>query len=84
MSDNLEDLKARALQLSPQDRDDLIRALIASLDGDPEDTPEAIAQAWDKEIERRIAELDAGKVETIPAEIVLAELRAKIAGQREK
>jgi putative addiction module component (TIGR02574 family) len=84
MPDNPEDLKAPALQLSPQDRDELIPGLIASLDGEPEDTPEAIAQAWDEEIERRIADLDSGKTESIPFEIVLAELRAKIADQREK
>lgn len=78
----LEDLKARALQLSPSDRDELIRALIASIDGEPDGTSEEIAPAWDEEIERRIADLDAGKTESIPAEIVLAELRAKIAGHR--
>ena len=53
MSAILEDLKARALNLSPHDRDDLIRTLIASIDGDPEDASDAIAQAWDEEIAPR-------------------------------
>ena len=79
MSAILEDLKARALQLAPPDRDELIRALIASIDGEPEGTPEDIARAWDEEIERRIADLDSGKTVGIPFEEVLAEIRAMIA-----
>jgi putative addiction module component (TIGR02574 family) len=80
MSTTLEDLKTRALQLSPSDRDELVRALIASIDGEPEGTPDDIARAWDEEIERRIADLDSGKTVGIPAEQVLAEIRAMIAG----
>ena len=83
MSTPFEDLKARALQLAPADRDELVRVLIASIDGEPEGTPEGIARAWDDEIERRIADLDSGKTVGIPAEQVLAEIRAMIAG-REK
>jgi putative addiction module component (TIGR02574 family) len=79
MSAILEDLKAQALRLSPPDRDELIRALIASVDGEPQDTPEAIARAWDEEIARRIADLDAGRTAGIAAEQVLAEMRALIA-----
>ena len=80
MSAILEDLKARALKLSPHDRDDLIRTLIASIDGDPEDASDAIAQAWDEEIARRVADLEAGNTNGIPAEHVFAEIRAMIAG----
>ncbi|HUG77140.1 MAG TPA: addiction module protein [Burkholderiales bacterium] len=79
MSAILEDLKARALQLSPPDRDELVRALIASIDGEPEGTPEEIARAWDEEIERRVADLEAGRTVGIPADQVLAEIRAMIA-----
>ncbi len=80
MSAVLEELKAKALKLSPSDRDELLRTLIASIDGEPGDTPEAIARAWNEEIERRIADLEAGKTEGIPAEQVFAEIRALIAG----
>jgi len=80
MSAILEDLKARALQLAPPDRDELIRALIASIDGEPEGPPEDIARAWNDEIERRIANLNAGETVGVPAEQVLAEMRAMIAG----
>jgi putative addiction module component (TIGR02574 family) len=79
MSAVLEELKAKALELSPSDRDELVRTLIASINGEPEDKPEAIARAWDEEIERRIADLEAGKTTGIPAEQVFAEIRALIA-----
>lgn len=72
--------ETRALELSPPDRDELIRTLIESLDGAPEGTPEEIARAWDEEIERRIADLEAGKKKSIPADEVFAEIRAMIAG----
>ena len=36
-----------------------------------------IDAAWAAEIERRLAQVDSGEVETIPYETVIAELRAK-------
>lgn len=43
-------------------------------DGDPA----AVAAAWDAEVKRRIRELDADQVTTLPVEDVLAELCAKL------
>jgi putative addiction module component (TIGR02574 family) len=80
MSAVLEDLRAQALKLSAPERDDLIHTLIASIDGAPEDTPEGIAKAWDEEIARRVADIEADKTTGIPAENVFAEIRAMIAG----
>ncbi|MDP1645739.1 MAG: addiction module protein [Thiobacillus sp.] len=74
----LKELENQALQLSPQDRGKLIHRLIVSLEGPAEDTPEAIAQAWDEEIARRVADMDAGKTVWIPAEEVFARLDAII------
>lgn len=79
MSANLDDLKARALQLAPPDRDELVRVLIASIDDEPEGSPEEIVQAWDEEIARRIADFEAGKTKGVPAEQVFAKIRALIA-----
>jgi hypothetical protein len=45
MSAILEELEIQALQLSPPERSKLIHRLIVSLDGEPEESPEAIAQA---------------------------------------
>ncbi|MBT9590727.1 MAG: addiction module protein [Thiobacillus sp.] len=74
----LKELETQALQLSPQERGELIHRLIVSLEGESEDSPEAIAQAWDEEIARRVADMDAGKTVWIPAEEVFARLDAII------
>ena len=77
----LKDLEDQALQLTPQERSELIHRLIASLDGIPEDAPEAIAQAWDEEIARRVADMEAGRTQWIPAEEVFKEIDALIAAR---
>jgi putative addiction module component (TIGR02574 family) len=58
------------------EKERLLRALLEELDG-PLD-PDA-EQAWFDEIQRRSRELDAGLVETIPADQVFADARAKLA-----
>ena len=70
----LKEIEDQALQLSPRERGELIHRLIVSLEGTPEDTPEAIAQAWDEEIARRVAEIDAGTAVLIPHDEVFARL----------
>jgi putative addiction module component (TIGR02574 family) len=74
MAITLAEIEAQALQLPPRERGELAHRLIVSLDEPAEDSPEAIAQAWDEEIARRVAELDAGTAELIPHEQVLAEI----------
>jgi putative addiction module component (TIGR02574 family) len=68
-----EQVAQAAMQLSSDERVDLAEKLWISVD-----TPEAIAAAWDEEIARRVAQLDAGEVETVPAEQVIAELRSRL------
>lgn len=80
MSVMLEDLVSRALQLSPKERGELIHRLIVSLDSELVDTPEAVAKAWDAEIARRVADMEAGKTKWIPADEVMTRLRAKVHG----
>ncbi len=70
----LKEIESQALQLSPQERGKLIHRLIVSLEGPREDTPEAIAQAWDEEIARRMAEIDDGTAVLIPHEQAVAEI----------
>lgn len=70
----LKEIENQALSLSPKERGELIHRLIVSLEGEAEDTPEAIAQAWDVEIARRVAEIDAGTAVLVPHEQVLAEI----------
>ncbi|ODU33766.1 MAG: hypothetical protein ABS92_15965 [Thiobacillus sp. SCN 63-374] len=74
MAATLAEIEAQALQLTPRERGELAHRLIESLDGPAEDTPEAIAQAWDEEIARRVADMEAGRTEWIPAEDVFKEI----------
>jgi putative addiction module component (TIGR02574 family) len=71
MARNLKELFHEAAQLPSSDRATLAGLLIESLEPAPEPDVEA---AWSEEIARRVTELDAGTVETIPWEEVHAEL----------
>ena len=73
MSLTYEQIAAEAMRLSAEERADLADKLWLSVD-----TPEEVAAAWDAEIERRIAQIDSGEVETIPHEEVIARLRTKL------
>jgi putative addiction module component (TIGR02574 family) len=74
----LKEIERQALQLSPPERGELIHRLIISLEGDPEDSPEAIAKAWDEEIARHVADMEAGRTHWMPADEVMTRLRARI------
>jgi putative addiction module component (TIGR02574 family) len=67
MSRTFTDVWKEAAELSDEDRAALAGLLIESLEGDPDPDVEA---AWAAEIEKRVAELDAGTVESIPWEQV--------------
>lgn len=73
MSLTVEQIKAEAMKLAPEERADLADWLWVSA------TPrEEVKAAWDAEIARRIEEIDAGNVEFIPGEEVLARIREKL------
>ena len=55
----------------------MTKTLSISRDEEPGDDPAEVERAWDVEIRRRLAELEAGTAELIPAEEVFAELRAR-------
>ena len=78
----LKDIEAQALQLSLKERSELAHRLLVSLEGEPEDSPDAIATAWDEEIARRVADMDAGRTKWIPADEVMTKLRAKLAAAK--
>lgn len=78
MATNLEEIEALALALPIKERGALAHRLIVSLDGEPDGTPEEIAKAWNEEIARRVADMDAGRTRWIPADEVMARLREKI------
>ena len=73
MSTNLEVLEAEVLQLAPVERSHLLERLIASLDSDPE-----VEEAWEREADRREAELESGLIAAVPGQEAIARLRAKL------
>jgi len=73
-SSTLEKLWAKALSLPESDRAALAHDLMASLDG-PADT--GVAKAWDAEILRRLAEIDAGTARLIDREEFSRRMRAR-------
>jgi len=71
----VDELKRAALRLSAAERASLAHELLSSL----ESLSEAeVEQLWVEEALRRSAEIDAGLVETIPADQVIAEARARL------
>jgi putative addiction module component (TIGR02574 family) len=79
MNASLEAVEAAALQLSADERAELIDRLIDTVLPAPPLHP-----AWEAEIARRAAEMDAGLAESIPADQVFAELRAMIEAHEPK
>ncbi len=74
MESQLEILEAQALKLTAAERAAFAQMLLASLDEDLE-----IDNAWADEVERRIAEVDAGIIQVIPIAEALAKVRAHLA-----
>ncbi len=77
METELEKLLIEALKLTLGERAVMAQLLLDSLDGDDE-SGEEIDEAWAVEVDRRIAELDAGEVKGIPIAEALAQVRATL------
>jgi putative addiction module component (TIGR02574 family) len=67
----VEELSRRAKDLSPDERVKLAEEILATV----YDVEEDVDAAWDAEIKRRIAEIEGGTAQLIPAEEVFARLR---------
>ena len=74
MSTLLDRLREEAKQLSDDERC-ILGAELLEPDGEGDDA--TVVQAWDEEILRRVEEIKSGKVQIIPHEEVMADLRAK-------
>lgn len=72
-----DEILSAAMALPPEKRAQLAEQLLHSLDEQPEIDPE-----WAREIERRITDLDEGKVTAIPYDQVKAELQKRIGERR--
>jgi putative addiction module component (TIGR02574 family) len=64
MSSVIAQLLEQAMRLPDQERGDLAARLIDSLD--PATGDDEVEMAWDGEIQGRIADLDAGRVQPVP------------------
>ena len=64
-----------ALKLPTEQREELIEELSASLDAAD------LGEYWEAEIQRRVADVDAGKVKTVPADEVYARLRQRFSAK---
>ena len=71
MSSLIDELSRKARALPPEERIRLAEELISSV----QDSDEEIEEAWAKEIERRLEEVENGTAKLIPAEEVFAEIR---------
>jgi putative addiction module component (TIGR02574 family) len=71
----LQKVRDQALELSQQERAELAHDLLISLDG-PADAD--ATEAWNTEIARRIAEIDAGTITLIDADEVTQKIRSRL------
>lgn len=76
MSKTTDDLLNNAMRLSATERAELAAALLASLDGEPEDAVEA---AWAAEIQRRFERVRSGEAKGRP----WSEVRESLERRRE-
>jgi putative addiction module component (TIGR02574 family) len=72
------DMLTEMLRLPPEERARLALELLRSLDGEPDADA---ASAWDAEIERRGAEVDAGTADTMTLDEYRAHIRARRAAR---
>lgn len=77
MTERGEAILKKALELTDQERAELAGALLESLEPPADSSIEA---AWRAEVARRVAELEAGAVETVPWVEVRDRLYARLSG----
>ena len=71
----IDELKAEALRLAPEERAELASELLVSLDDLSESETEGL---WLEEAERRDVALDDGSAKAIPADEVFSSARARL------
>ena len=74
MLHTFEEILSAALSLPPGERATLADHLLQSLDGPDQKRIDAL---WAEEAERRLREIDEGRVETIDGELVMQKLRTR-------
>jgi hypothetical protein len=75
MATALKDIAAKIRSLKPEEKTELLRSLIAELDG-PADSN--VARAWLEAAKKRHQEIKEGKVKTVPGEQVFEKVRSRL------
>lgn len=75
MGITLEIVEAQAMRLSPEERETLTERLLVSLGKAPD-----IEAAWERIADDRQAQVEAGEMQMLDGEAVLAEMRARFPG----
>lgn len=73
-----KDIETQALALPERERSALVARLLDSLESAFDDSPDAVARAWNEEVARRVSEFESGAGQDIPLEQVQAELQAML------
>lgn len=76
-------LLAEALALPTDARAELADALYLSLDERSDENSAEVAAAWVAEIQRRVADLDAGRTKAVPMAEAMAQIRENLKARRE-
>jgi len=74
-ADNLNKLREQALELPEDERAELAHALMKSLDGA---TEAGAAEAWDRELLRRLAAVEAGTARLIDRDELRRRMRTRL------
>ena len=75
MATIVKDIEARIRLLKPEEKAELLRTLIAELDGPPDSDVE---RAWVEVAKRRHREIVEGKIEAIPGDRVFENVRLRL------
>jgi putative addiction module component (TIGR02574 family) len=78
MSPEVSDLLKRALSLPVDERAALANTLLDSLDQANDQADDSVEEAWDKEVARRMKDLEAGRAVTVPWEELHRKLLAMV------
>ena len=74
----LDQVRSKALELTEKERAELAHDLVASLDGPPDADA---ASEWEKELLRRLAQVENGTANTIDRAELTRRMRARLGGR---
>lgn len=77
MSERAEKLKAIWNEISPDERAELFAYFESQEESDEPMSAEEWQEAWIDEINRRVADVEAGRAKLIPVEVVMQRLKEK-------